>query len=264
MNAVRVAAARATTVSTATASSAPAALVGRSALLSTSTAAGQLASSLRMSVPALARTHLASSNVVSPLVDVSVQRVLNFCTTSRPEEDAVETNEVVDDAEGAVDTNDAVDDVHASNDTEADVEAEADDVTDANADDVAQADTSEEEEIISVDMHTRYVGKVKWFRGDLGYGFVTADFGAVKKDIFVHYSQIRGEKMRGFRALWEDLEVEFQIDEDVNERMHCRKVSLPGGVGVPEPPPEEMERIEHLRQKRFERENGRNNEEGRY
>lgn len=51
----------------------------------------------------------------------------------------------------------------------------------------------------------RYVGVVKWFDGDKGYGFIQREG---QKDLFVHYSGIRGG---GFRSLQEGQEVEFSI-----------------------------------------------------
>jgi len=51
-------------------------------------------------------------------------------------------------------------------------------------------------------------GKVKWFKADKGYGFLTAE--GVDKDIFVHYSSINAE---GFRTLEEGQSVEFDIVE---------------------------------------------------
>jgi cold shock protein len=51
------------------------------------------------------------------------------------------------------------------------------------------------------------VGKVKWFNEVKGYGFVTMDDG---KDVFVHYSAIKGD---GFRTLNENDEVEFEITD---------------------------------------------------
>lgn len=48
-------------------------------------------------------------------------------------------------------------------------------------------------------------GKVKWFNGEKGYGFITGDDG---KDVFVHYSSIEGS---GFKSLEEDQDVEFEV-----------------------------------------------------
>ncbi|WP_432663925.1 cold-shock protein [Wukongibacter baidiensis] len=48
-------------------------------------------------------------------------------------------------------------------------------------------------------------GKVKWFNGEKGYGFITAEDG---NDVFVHYSAILGD---GFKTLEEDQEVEFDV-----------------------------------------------------
>ncbi|MCG8540802.1 MAG: cold-shock protein [Clostridia bacterium] len=50
-------------------------------------------------------------------------------------------------------------------------------------------------------------GKVKWFNGDKGFGFISAEDGT---DVFVHYSSIEGN---GFKTLDEDQEVEFEVVE---------------------------------------------------
>lgn len=50
-------------------------------------------------------------------------------------------------------------------------------------------------------------GKVKWFDGAKGYGFITADEG---RDVFVHYTGINKE---GFRGLEEGQNVEFELGE---------------------------------------------------
>ncbi|WP_432408662.1 cold shock domain-containing protein [Wukongibacter sp. M2B1] len=50
-------------------------------------------------------------------------------------------------------------------------------------------------------------GKVKWFNGEKGYGFITAEDG---NDVFVHYSAILGD---GFKTLEEEQEVEFDVVE---------------------------------------------------
>ena len=48
-------------------------------------------------------------------------------------------------------------------------------------------------------------GKVKWFNGEKGFGFIEVEG---KDDVFVHFSAIQGE---GFKSLEEGQEVEFEI-----------------------------------------------------
>ena len=48
-------------------------------------------------------------------------------------------------------------------------------------------------------------GKVKWFDGKKGYGFITAENG---KEIFVHFAGIVKD---GFKSLNEGQAVEFEI-----------------------------------------------------
>ncbi|MDD2889792.1 MAG: cold-shock protein [bacterium] len=50
-------------------------------------------------------------------------------------------------------------------------------------------------------------GKVKWFNERKGFGFIERASGG---DVFVHYSDIDG---KGFRALEEGQEVEFEVVE---------------------------------------------------
>ena len=50
-------------------------------------------------------------------------------------------------------------------------------------------------------------GKVKWFDGKKGYGFITREDG---KEVFVHYS---GIVKGGFKALNEKQEVEYELGE---------------------------------------------------
>jgi len=51
----------------------------------------------------------------------------------------------------------------------------------------------------------RKQGTVKWFKSDKGYGFIACDDG---KDIFVHFSAIRGS---GYKALEEGQRVDFNV-----------------------------------------------------
>lgn len=50
-------------------------------------------------------------------------------------------------------------------------------------------------------------GKVKWFNGEKGFGFLAQDGGG--DDVFVHFSAIRGS---GFRNLNEGDDVEFDTE----------------------------------------------------
>lgn len=49
-------------------------------------------------------------------------------------------------------------------------------------------------------------GKVKWFNGDKGFGFITND--EDNKDIFVHFSAIESD---GFKTLNDGDSVSFEI-----------------------------------------------------
>ncbi|MFI5605693.1 cold-shock protein [Amycolatopsis sp. FDAARGOS 1241] len=51
-------------------------------------------------------------------------------------------------------------------------------------------------------------GTVKWFNSEKGFGFITPDNGG--GDVFVHYSEIKGN---GFRTLEENARVEFEIGQ---------------------------------------------------
>ncbi len=59
-------------------------------------------------------------------------------------------------------------------------------------------------------MAVRTTGRVKWFSRVKGYGFIVPNGNEATKDVFVHYSAIRGE---GFRNLDEGQLVEFTIED---------------------------------------------------
>lgn len=56
-------------------------------------------------------------------------------------------------------------------------------------------------------MSERETGKVKWFNGAKGFGFIEREQG---EDVFVHFSAIQGD---GFRNLEEGQSVEFSVEQ---------------------------------------------------
>jgi len=56
---------------------------------------------------------------------------------------------------------------------------------------------------------TTQTGTVKWFNDEKGFGFIAPADGG--KDLFAHYSEIRGGE--GFRSLTEGARVEFEVKQ---------------------------------------------------
>ena len=63
------------------------------------------------------------------------------------------------------------------------------------------------ERLISTPHNTMPRGAIKWFNNKKGFGFIANPDGSTA-DIFVHYSEIRGD---GFKTLEEGDSVEFDI-----------------------------------------------------
>ena len=70
-------------------------------------------------------------------------------------------------------------------------------------------------------MSEKETGRVKWFNGSKGYGFIERAEGG---DVFVHYSSILGE---GFRNLEEGQTVEFNVEEG-RKGLQATNVSIVG------------------------------------
>jgi len=82
-------------------------------------------------------------------------------------------------------------------------------------------------------MTERIKGKVKWFNGIKGYGFLEVPN---KPDIFVHFSEIQGE---GFKNLVEGQNVEFSVGYVNNqpEKPMATKVVILENATLPQTPP---------------------------
>ncbi len=69
-------------------------------------------------------------------------------------------------------------------------------------------------------------GKVKWFNGEKGFGFIEQSDGG--KDVFVHFSAIQGD---GYRDLNEGDEVEFKVEQG-QKGLQATNVSVTSSASV--------------------------------
>ena len=65
------------------------------------------------------------------------------------------------------------------------------------------------------------IGKVKWFNGSKGFGFIEPDDGG--DDLFVHHSEIKTE---GYASLDEGQSVEFEVGQ--GKKGPCATNVVPG------------------------------------
>ena len=69
-------------------------------------------------------------------------------------------------------------------------------------------------------MESKFIGKVKWFNKEKGYGFINRIDD--ETDIFVHFSQIQ---MKGYKELSQGDEVSFLMIE-TNNGFQAQKVAI--------------------------------------
>lgn len=69
-------------------------------------------------------------------------------------------------------------------------------------------------------MASKATGTVKWFKADIGYGFISPEDGG--KDCFVHHTAIQ---MDGYKTLKEGQRVQFEIVRG-NKGPQCENVSV--------------------------------------
>jgi cold shock protein len=70
-------------------------------------------------------------------------------------------------------------------------------------------------------------GKVKWFNGDKGFGFIEQSDGSA--DVFVHFTAITGD---GYRNLNEGDEVSFEVEQG-KKGLQAKNVSVTNAAPAP-------------------------------
>jgi len=78
----------------------------------------------------------------------------------------------------------------------------------------------------------RNTGRVKWFNKKSGYGFLTVcgDSDYKDKDIFAHFSAVRGEDEQ-YKYLVQGEYVEFDVVESKGEKHEFQAASISGVLG---------------------------------
>ncbi|KAK4844210.1 hypothetical protein QYF36_017725 [Acer negundo] len=77
---------------------------------------------------------------------------------------------------------------------------------------------------------TRSTGKVTWFDDVKGYGFIKPDDGGA--DLFVHQKSIKSD---GYRTLYENQSVEFDVQLEPGSKYQALDVTAPGGNPIQSP-----------------------------
>ncbi|KAK3224315.1 hypothetical protein Dsin_011340 [Dipteronia sinensis] len=77
---------------------------------------------------------------------------------------------------------------------------------------------------------TRSTGKVTWFDDVKGYGFIKPDDGGA--DLFVHQKSIKSD---GYRTLYENQSVEFDVQLEPGSKYQALDVTAPGGTPIQSP-----------------------------
>jgi CspA family cold shock protein len=74
----------------------------------------------------------------------------------------------------------------------------------------------------------RLTGRVKWFNNKAGFGFITVCDGEyAEKDIFVHYSSIRGESAL-YKYLVQGEYVDFDLIKSTNDKHEYQATNITG------------------------------------
>jgi cold shock CspA family protein len=78
----------------------------------------------------------------------------------------------------------------------------------------------------------RLIGRVKWFNSKSGFGFITvcSDGSHSGKDIFAHYSSLRGESAQ-YKYLVQGEYVEFNLVKSPSEQHEFNSVDVSGIKG---------------------------------